>query len=97
VFREEISVRHRPHVGITQRLLISKRAQVFIWYLKSWTKHNLNLFARMNILLWWLCPRPPDPNTRKAETLSFLHVLLVWGVNLLSLLIIYVQTMRLCF
>ena len=70
VFREEISVRHRPHVGITQRLLISKRAQVFIWYLKSWTKHNLNLFARMNILLWWLCPRPPDPNTLGKLRLS---------------------------
>jgi hypothetical protein len=32
-----------------------------------------------------------------AETLSFLYVLLVWGVNLLSLVTIYVQTMRLCF
>jgi hypothetical protein len=51
VFREEISIRRRPYVGITERLLISKRARVFIWFLKSWTKHNLNLFAPMNILL----------------------------------------------
>ncbi len=29
-----------------------------------------------------LCLRPPDPNRWKAEVLSFLHVLLVWGVNL---------------
>jgi hypothetical protein len=74
VFREEISIRRRPHVGITQRLLISKRAWVFIWYLKRWTKHNLNDFAPMNISLWWLCPRPPNPNTLGKLRLSAFYM-----------------------
>ena len=39
----------------------------------------------------------PRPLYRwKAETLSFLQVLLVWGINILSLLIIYVQTIKGC-
>jgi hypothetical protein len=40
----------------------------------------------MHTLLRRICPRPPDPYHWKAEDLSFLHVLLVWGVNLASLL-----------
>ncbi len=42
--------------------------------------------ARMHCYLGRLCLRPPDPYRWKAEVLSFLHVLLVWGVNLASLL-----------
>ena len=42
--------------------------------------------ARMHFYYGRLCPRPPDPICWKAETLSFLHVLLVWGVKLGHLL-----------
>jgi hypothetical protein len=42
--------------------------------------------AWMHCYLGRLCLSPPDPHHWKAEVLSFLHVLLVWGVNLVSLL-----------
>ena len=40
--------------------------------------------AWMHFYYGRLCPRPLDPNRWKAEDVSFLHVLLVWGVKLLS-------------
>ena len=45
-----------------------------------------------------LCPRPPDPGRYwwKAEALSFLYVLLVWGVALTSLIIKSVKVGPLC-
>ena len=46
--------------------------------------HGLNDFALTNISPWRLCLRPLDHNCWKAETLSFLHVLLVCGVILVS-------------
>ncbi len=55
-------------------------------HLKIQRKHNLNPFAPMHTSIRRLYPRPPDPYCWKAETLSFLHVLLVWGVKLTSLL-----------
>jgi hypothetical protein len=57
----------------------------FIFVLQSWTKHNLNDFAQ---LIFRYDDSVRDPQTQygeKAETLSFLHVLLVWGINILRL------------
>ena len=75
----------RTYVGILCEILFRNRAEFSI-DLKNQQNHNLNHFARMHFYYGRLCPRPPNPYRWKAETVSFLHVLLVWGVKLTSLL-----------
>jgi hypothetical protein len=67
--------------------LISKKGMSFQSTLKLHKNHNLNHFALMHSFLRRLCPQPPGPNNTVGKlSLVFLHVLLVLGVNLGSLL-----------
>jgi hypothetical protein len=74
------------HVGIGCRFIISKKGSSFQITSKLRRNHDLYDCARMEFLLIRLCPRPPTLIPFEAETLSFVHVLLVFGVILVSLL-----------
>jgi hypothetical protein len=77
--------------------LISKKGLSFQSTLKLHKNHNLNHFAPTHTSLRRLCPRPPDPNTiRKLRLSAFLHVLLLLGVNLGSLLTKSCQSYGIC-
>ena len=51
------------YVGITQWFVISKKVSSLQITLKLCRNHDLNAFARMDILFIRLCPRPFNPNT----------------------------------
>jgi hypothetical protein len=61
---------------------ISKKGLSFQSTLKLHKNHNLNHFVPTHILLKRLCPRPPDPYRQKAESLSYLDVLLALGMSI---------------
>ena len=76
----------RTYVGILCEILFRNRAEFSIDLKKS-TKSQPQPFRADAFLLWKTLSTTPRPLYRwKAETVSFLHVLLVWGVKLTSLL-----------
>jgi hypothetical protein len=70
-----------------ERFAYFRRGNLFDFVFNLEGKHNLNTFVPMHTSIRWLCPQPPQPlYCWKAEIVSFLHVLLVLGVKLTSLL-----------
>ena len=65
------------YIGIFLYPLFSKILNIFDEHLQNQIKYDLNVSASPNISPWRLCPRPPDHNRWKAESLSFLHVVLL--------------------
>jgi hypothetical protein len=65
-----------------------RRGNLFDEHLQNQRNHYLNPFAPTNTLIRRLCPRPPNPYiVGKPRISAFLHVVLVWGITLISLLI----------
>jgi hypothetical protein len=66
--------------------LISKKGLSFQSIKTPWKSRSQQKFSDAYFFKKTFCPQPPDPYHWKAEALSFLHVLLVLGVNPGSLL-----------